>query len=389
MHEPLSSDPMPGVFVGSAFVAKYPNGGGNYWVPLQYLLGLRDLGVDAWWLEMVASTGDGVTDRLFRDTFLDAARRLGVADRVVLVELPDGFDRPDSRVVHGMSTADLAARCRDGLLLNLAESIPGNIRPEFGRTVLMDIDPGPFQIWGQQWDFGIGTHDVHVTIGQHLGAPDSPIPLGGVTWHKVWPTVYLPAWPVQTAPGVRFTTVTQWWSQEYAFLGEETYDCNKRTSFMEFVNLPGRTHASLELAANIHPTETDDLALLAAKGWHVCAPETVVRTPEQYRGYVQTSRGEFSCAKPAYVKARSGWVSDRTICYLASGRPAVVQDTGAAVHLPATPGLQFYRTLDEAAAALERVESDYARAAREARDLAESTFSTAAVLPHLLAIAGW
>ena len=81
------------------------------------------------------------------------------------------------------------------------------------------------------------------------------------------------------------------------------------------------------------PAACRDLALLAAKGWHVCAPETVVRTPEQYRGYIQASRGEFSCAKPAYVKARSGWVSDRTICYLASGRPAVVQDTGAAVHL--------------------------------------------------------
>ena len=121
----------------------------------------------------------------------------------------------------------------------------------------------------------------------------------------------------------------------------------------------------------------------------MCAPETVVRTPEQYRQYLQASRGEFSCAKPAYVKARSGWVSDRTICYLASGRPAVVQDTGAASHLPATTGLQFFRTLDEAAAALERVEQDYARASREARDLAESTFSTAAVLPHLLATAGW
>ena len=380
---------MASVLVGSAFVAKYPNGGGNYWVPLQYLRGLRDLGVDAWWLELVATTGNASTDRLFRETFLDSARRLGVADHVVLMEFPEGYDHPDRRIIHGMPAAELAARCRDGVLLNLAESVPKHIRPEFGRTVLMDIDPGPFQIWGRQWDFGIGTHDVHVTIGQHLGAADSPVPLGDVVWHKVWPTVHLPSWPVQPPPGRCFTTVTQWWSQEYAFLDGETFDCNKRTSFIEFVDLPGRTRASLELAANIHPTETQDLALLATKGWAVCAPESVVRTPEQYRDYVQTSRGEFSCAKPAYVKARSGWVSDRTICYLASGRPAVVQDTGAAMHLPETAGLQFFRTIDEAAAALDRVEADYARAAREARELAHSVFSTAVVLPRILVLAGW
>lgn len=382
------SAPGASVFVGSAFVAKYPNGGGNYWVPLQYLLGLRDLGVDAWWLELCATTGDAATDRLFRETFLDSARRLGVADRVILVEFPEGYDHPDRRIVHGVPPSELVARCRDGVLLNLAESVPKAIRPEFGRTVLMDIDPGPFQIWGRQWDFGIGTHDVHITIGQHLGAPDSPVPLGDVTWHKVWPVVHLPSWPVQPGPGRRFTTVTQWWSQEYAFLDGETYDCNKRTSFMEVLTLPGRTRASLELAANIHPSETADLALLAEHGWSVCAPETVVRTPEQYREYVQTSRGEFSCAKPAYVKARSGWVSDRTICYLASGRPAVVQDTGAAAHLPETPGLQFFGTVDDAAAALDRIEADYARAAREAHALARDVFSSAVVLPGILTLAG-
>lgn len=379
---------MAPVVVGSAFVAKYPNGGGNFWVPLQYLRGLRDLGVDAWWLEMFAWTPDAAQNAAFRDTFLGAVRRLGVADRVVLVEMPEGYERPEARIVHGLTREDLAARCRDSVLLNLAESVPKGLRPEFGRTVLMDIDPGPFQIWGQQWDFGIGTHDVHVTIGQHLGAPDSPIPLGGVTWEKVWPTVHVPSWPVPPEPGDRFTTVTQWWSQEYAFLEGETYDCNKRTSFMELLDLPRHTRARLELAANIHPAETEDLASLARHGWQVCAPEVVARTPEGYRDYVRGSRGEFSCAKPAYVKARSGWVSDRTICYLASGRPAIVQDTGAAAHLPASLGLQFFRTMEEAAAALDRVEADYARASREARALAEEVFSAAVTLPRLLTLAG-
>jgi hypothetical protein len=189
-------------------------------------------------------------------------------------------------------------------------------------------------------------------------------------------------------PAERYTTVTQWWSQEYAFLDGETYDCNKRTSFMEVLPLPARAGVSLELAANIHPTETADLAALAEHGWHVADPAVVAGAPESFRRYVQASRGEFSCAKPAYVKARPGWVSDRTICYLASGRPCVVEATGAEGHLSPSPGLRFFRTLDEAADALRAVEADYAAASRAARSLAEDVFSTRAVLPRLLSIAG-
>jgi len=114
----------------------------------------------------------------------------------------------------------------------------------------------------------------------------------------------------------------------------------------------------------------------------------VAGTPEAFQAYVQGSRGEFSCAKPAYVKARSGWVSDRTVCYLASGRPCVVQDTGAQAHLPENAGLRFFRTIDEAAEALRAIEADYTAASRAARTLAEEVFAARVVLPALLAAAG-
>ena len=117
-------------------------------------------------------------------------------------------------------------------------------------------------------------------------------------------------------------------------------------------------------------------------------PAEVAGTPEAFRRYVQGSRGELSAAKLAYVKARPGWVSDRTICYLASGRPCVVEATGAERHLPPSPGLRFFRSLDEAADALRAVEADYAAAARAARRLAEEVFSAEVVLPALLARAG-
>ena len=382
---------MPGpVIVGSAFVAQYPEGGGNFWVPLQYLLGLRDLGVDAHWLEMLWTRGDAARDRAYIDAFLGAVRALGVADRVVLVYFSEGTrnDPPGPAEYFGMPRAELEARARDALLLNLAESVPAALRAGFARTALFDIDPGPFQLWAREWGMGVGDHDVHLTIGMNLGAPDSPVPLGDVQWHRVWPAVHLPAWPdVGSTPAGSYTTVTQWWNNQYAFLDGDCYDCNKRTGFLELIDLPARASVPLELAANVHPDEAEDRELIARHGWHLVDPVAVAGTAESFRRYVQGSRGELSCAKPAYVKARAGWVSDRTICYLASGRPCVLQATGAERHLPASAGLRFFGTVDEAADALRAVEADRAAAARAARALAEEVFATRVVIPKLLAAA--
>jgi hypothetical protein len=380
--------PVP-VFVGSAFVAQYPTGGGNFWVPLQYLLGLRALGVDAYWLEALWTRGDRAKDEAFVSTFLRRVTALGVADRVILLYLPDGTrdDDPAGRVEHiGMPAAELAARARDALLLNLAASITPPLRAGFARRVLFDLDPGPFQLWAREHPLlGVGSHDAYLTIGQNLGAADSPVPLGGVAWERVWPAVHLPAWPVaDPAPAASWTTVTQWWTNQYAFLDGETYDCNKRPGFLDVIEAPARAGIEFELAANLHADEVEDRALLARHGWRVVDPETIVATPEDFRRYVAASRGEFSAAKPAYVKARPGWVSDRTVCYLASGRPCVVQATGAERHLPESPGLRFFRSADEAVVALGAVEADYAAAARAARALAEEVFATRVVLPHLL-----
>ncbi len=379
------------VFIGSAFVAQYPTGGGNFWVPLQYLLGLRALGVDAYWLELLWTRGDAARDGEFIAAFRRQVAELGIADRVVLmlVAAASRHDPPHRLEVLGMPAPELEARKRDALLLNLAESVTAPLRAGFARTVLFDLDPGPFQLWAREWGMGVGEHDVHLTIGANLGASDSPVPMEGATWRHVWPAVHLPAWPAVPAPATgRYTTVTQWWNNQYAFLDGECYDCNKRTGFVELIALPSRTAVSLELAANLHPGETADRELLARHGWGLVDPAAVAGTAPDFRRYVQASRGELSCAKPAYVRARSGWVSDRTICYLASGRPCVVQATGAEKHLPPSAGLRFFETVDEAAAALAAVEADYATAAHAARRLAEDVFATETVLPALLAAAG-
>ena len=386
------SGPHP-VFVGSAFVAQYPEGGGNFWVPLQYLLGLLELGYDAWWLEYLWTRGDADTDRRFADAFLARTRELGVGDRVVLGYFPRGTrDDPDWPPEYtGMRADDLAARKRDALLLNLAHSLTRPLREGFARTALYDLDPGTFQIWANEWDMGVGSHDAHVTIGMNLGEPDSPVPLYGIEWQRVWPAVHLGSWPTQAAlpPGEgAYTTVTQWWNNQYAYLGDETYDCNKRAGFLPILPLGERAGVRIEIAANLHENEREDRALLARHGWRVVDPNVVAGSPQAFRSFVQGSRGEVSAAKPAYVKARAGWISDRTICYLASGRPCLVEATGAEVHLPPSAGLRFFRTLDEAVDGIRALEADYPKASAAARELAETVFSTRVAVPALLRAAG-
>ena len=182
--------------------------------------------------------------------------------------------------------------------------------------------------------------------------------------------------------------MSQWWTDTWVVFDGEVLDGNKRSGFLALADLPRRVPVPLELAVNIHPGETDDRALLVGHGWRLADPTGVAGTAETFRRYVQGSRGEFSCAKPAYVRTRPGWVSDRTVCYLASGRPCVVEDTGAAAHLPVSAGLRFFRTPDEAAGALRAVEADCAAAARAARVLAEEVFATRVVLPALLDAVG-
>ena len=382
------------VFVGSAFVAQYPQGGGNSWVPMQWLLGLLEQGHDAWWLEYLWTRGDLAVDRAYIDLFWQYVRRYGVGDRVVLGYFPTGSkDEPDGPPEYSgaLSEAEFVAKKRDGLLLNMVHSMTPPLREGFGRTALFDLDPGPFQIWASQWDMGVGSHDLYLTIGMNLGAPDSPVPLHGVDWKRVWPAVHLPQWPVQPvlpAGQGAYTTVTQWWNNSWAYLGDEVYDCNKRPGFLPLLPLADRAGVRIELAANVHVNEREDRAALAAHHWTLLDPHAVAGTPEDFRSFVQRSRGEVSAAKPSYVKARSGWISDRTICYLASGRPCVVESTGAEAYLPASAGLRFFRDVDEAVDAVRAIEADYPAASRAARALAERVFATDVTVPALLRAAG-
>lgn len=380
------------VFVGSGFVASYLEGGGSFWIPLQYLLGLHAHGIEVYWLEVFYASDDAASDRNRIQTFFERAKRLGAGERVVILYLFGGHDTDDAQLItaNPLAGVDLRSAMRAGVLLNLNNHIPRAHRTGFARTVLYDIDPGMLQLWSKQTDMGVGDHDLYITIGQSIGEAGCSVPECGVSWHRIWPTVHLPAWPMQDGVGARYTTVTHWWNgnRGYDLIDGQLYEHNKRTSFLEYIDMPGRTGLELELAAYVTPGEIEDRQALKQHGWRLVEPRHVAGTANAFRTYVQASRGEFSCAKPSVLKASPGWISDRTICYLASGRPCVVQDAGARRHLPNTLGLQSFSTQEEAAEALRAAERDHERARREARILAEEFFSTDVVIPKLIDLVG-
>jgi hypothetical protein len=180
-------------------------------------------------------------------------------------------------------------------------------------------------------------------------------------------------WRTDTAPRDRFTSVMTWQIESFADVGG-----NKDQEFVKFIELPSRTPQRFELAIN-GPQQ-----LLRHYGWDTVDAMQVSRTPPEYRAFIQGSKAEFGVAKHTYVATRSGWFSDRTECYLASGRPALVQDTGWTAHLPSGDGLLAFSNADDAIAGIDRINGDYARHARQAAEVARAHFDARVVLPALL-----
>jgi len=200
------------------------------------------------------------------------------------------------------------------------------------------------------------------------------VPTGEFTWHHTWQPVVTRLWHTNNPPADnRVTTVMTWKTESFTDV-----DGNKDREFVKFLDLPSRTSSHFQLAVN-GPHE-----LLRERGWNPVDAMRVSRSPWDYRRFIQQSRGEFGIAKHAYVSRRSGWFSDRTECYLAAGRPAVVQDTGWSDHLPSTTGLLPFSNTEEAVEALARLDRDYAAHARVAGEIAEEHFVADRVLNPLL-----
>ncbi len=374
-------------------LANKPGNGGEAWVRLSWVLGLRRLGFDVCFIEQISPGScvgaDGEPARVEDSANLAYFRR--VVDRFGL-GASSCLVRDDGSRVTGMTEAELREYADTAVvLINLSGHLTHPpLLDRFPTKVYVDLDPGFTQYWhasGQP--LGLEAHDHHVTVGTNVGTPGCPIPTGGLAWRAVLPPVVLAQWPAGAgADHDRFTTVGSWRGGYGPVSWEGRTFGLKVHEFRKLVELPARAPGTFEIALDIHPADAADRTLLERHGWHLVDPRQAAADPDDFRGYVSGSGAEFSVAQGIYVETNSGWVSDRTVRYLAAGKPALVQDTGAGRALPTGDGLLTFRTTDEAVAGVHEIRRDYPRHSRAARALAETFFDSDLVLGALLADVG-
>jgi hypothetical protein len=256
------------------------------------------------------------------------------------------------------------------------------------RRAYVDVDPGFTQIWAKQYDMGVDRHNFFFTVGQNVGTPRFKIPLDGVNWQPILPPVALDHWPARIDSNCkRFGTVGDWRGNQHAILDGE-YFGGKRREYIQLLHLPKAAKHSLELALCIGAEDWEDIGLLQESHWKVLDPYLYAGDPQSYRQFIQFSRAEFSVAKSGYVKSNSGWISDRTACYLASGKPALIQSTGCEWRFPEQKGLCMFHSEEEATAGLKAIDDDYLAHCHAARELAERHFDSDQVLGFVLSHLG-
>lgn len=380
------------IVVGSSVVGDFPSGGALWTWYLQYLLGLLALGHDVYALELLWSRGDAVEEHTFIRFYLERMKRAGLVHRAVLLLQPNQVAplTPERVVAYGPLSDRWVEIARSAdLFFNLCGSIEGPLLSLFSHRVLIDTDPGVYQLSARVWkDVGLDQHHALFTMGPNIGCPDCPVPTDGRHWHTFRPFVHLPAWPDAPPPrsGAHFTGLTSWdWGTETFCWGGEELNTSKRDAFLAYVRLPQLTGRPFTLAANIHPLDdTGDRELLARHGWRWIHPENIARTPLLYRRFIERSRAEISCAKPIYRKLNTGWLGDRDVCYLAAGRPVLCEDTGFTRWVPTGRGLLAFSDIEQAQAGVASIDSDYAAHARAARALAEEHFNAGQILSSII-----
>lgn len=361
-------------------IAQKPGSAGHAWQFLQYLLGFRRLGYEVLFLDRL----DGA------DPAREAAGVAWLSGVLGDVGLGDAWslDLGGGRCAGVDRRAAVEFVADADLLLNVMGYLTDEgLLAAARRRVFLDTDPG----FGQMWralglaDVFAG-HDVHVTIGEHIGSAGCTVPDNGLNWITTPQPVILDEWPVcPPGAGSRFTSIASW-RGAYGPIDYDGHTYGLRVhQFRRFAELPRRAGGgTFELALDIHPADDADRRRLSDGGWRVVPPSSVASTPDGYRRYIQFSDAEIMVAKGIYVDSASGWLSERSLCYLASGRPVLAQETGFSDLYPTGAGLLAFSTMDEAVAGVEAIRAAPARHAAAARELAEAHFHSDRVLSRLL-----
>ncbi|HJW37576.1 MAG TPA: hypothetical protein VJ420_03025 [Candidatus Udaeobacter sp.] len=376
------------IFLGCGFAAKYREGGGNFSVPLQWMLGLQRLKVDAIWLELLPATDNAVADQSKIENFQRQLRVHGLAGRYCLLYQKPASDvhDPDGIRCIGMSKRELLERLGGpNVLLNLAYSIHPPLLLKFERRIFCDLDPSEIFYWMTKMDMGQSTHHEFWTIGLNVHRGDCQLPKSALAWKTFYPLVDTKLFRPQPRPRApKFTTVGQWYWSGAVEVGGEFPDLSKKFAFEPYLDLPSRVpEAQFELAMNI-AAEDPERQRLQRRGWKIADPHRVARTPTAYRRYLGKTLAEFTAIKGVDVAWRTGWISDRAAAFLALGRPVITEDSGAERYLPAKNGFSFIRDADEAEAAVKRVLRDWPRLSKQARHCAVEVFDSVKNLRKIL-----
>ena len=378
----------------SALMATYPVGGST-WENFPFLLGLMRLGHDVYYFEDSGQwpynpmEAGGGQDCAYNVCYLaEVMARFGLEQRWAYRfpggVLPSGkaleaewFGLPEARRAEILRSADLVINVAGGL------SHPEDYR-QVRRLAFVDTDPvfAQVRLARGEADFRrlVGAHDVLFTYGECLCDAVAPAPY---RWRPTRHPVVLSEWRSSTAYRKVLTTVMNWVSYSPLEYEGRTYG-HKDLELAKFLELPRLVAPSvLELAISAGEARHISKAFLSDAGWQVRDAAEVSVSLDAYRDYVESSMGEWSVAKNGYVVGRCGWFSGRSACYMAAGRPVVVQDTGFSSVLPVGEGVLAFQTLEEAAAAIREVEGNYAKHAKAARQFAEEYFDSAKVLSRL------
>jgi hypothetical protein len=379
----------PTVVVSAFNVANFPGGGGHMWVYLQYALGLSRLGCNVYWMERFVRSKNERHDAAAIAKFFARMESFGLGGRAVLLADPLPGNGCGLETL-GMSALQTEELIRDAdLLLNFHYAIDPELLGRFRRTAMVDIDPGLFQFWLSRGQLAVPRHDVYLTTGETVGMPETLVPDVGLPWAHIPPSICLEEWDFTFDPkSDRMTTVSTWDSVNWVKDADgSVYENTKRAAFLDVKTLPRTTDQKLELALFLRTTaDYRDRRLMERHGWRIRHTRDVAASPDAYRDYIRGSRAEFSPAKRSCMKFQNAWVSDRTLCYLASGKPVVVQDTGPSRLLPNGEGMFRFTTIEDAAQAIEAINADYERQCHAARALAER-FDAKRVAARILEVA--
>lgn len=360
-------------------IAAVPGQGGATWAVLQYLLGLRRLGWRVYFVESLDLSRTAVQKSVaYCKAVMD---RFGLSDHWALVDT-------ESERTAGLDRRELLSVARSAdVLINLSGTL---VDPELfeliGIRVFLDLDPAFIQLWQvvEGLDMGLDAHTHFISIADTIGQPGNLIPTCGRNWIPTLPPVVLEHW--QRATGrIRngVTTVAHW--RGYGSVEHAGHHFGQKAhSWRSLAGLPRNSSERFEPALTIHPGDARDVRDLAANGWKILDPSSVAFNPDAYHRFVQGSRAELCVAKSGYVVSDSGWFSDRSACYLASGRPVLAQDTGFGRRLPTGHGLFAFSDTNDVVRIIDELNGSYRHHRLAARRVAEEHLDSDGVLGRLL-----